>query len=243
MPSCASPTIWPTSLAKSPRKRPICGNGVPISTLRWPALIPIRCIQRCTRSCKRYRIPPKHLHEVIDGVESDFEPAQFATFDELYQYCYRVASAVGLCCISIWGYRGGQAKEFAEAAGIAFQLTNILRDLGEDLDRGRVYLSAEDSERFQCPPPAWRQRGPEFREMMRFQVERAREYYEKAEMLTPCLDSSGRAVFQVMMGIYRGLLEEIVHRDYDVFTERVRLSLWRKLRRLLAAFPTRWGWM
>ncbi|MCE9530752.1 MAG: squalene synthase HpnC [Planctomycetes bacterium] len=192
---------------------------------------------------QRYRIPPEYLHAVIDGVEMDLDPLRFATFAELSIYCYRVASAVGLCCIHIWGHRDPRAREYAEAAGIAFQLTNILRDLGEDLAQGRVYLPQEDIERFACPPETWRQQGPAFKAMMHYQVERARAYYQKAEILPRYLTPSGRAVFQVMLSIYRGLLDEIERRDYDVFRERVRLSPLRKIRHLLLAFPRRWGWL
>ena len=192
---------------------------------------------------QRHGIPPANLHAVIDGVESDLQPVRFDTFDDLYAYCYRVASAVGLCCIHIWGFEDERAKEYAEAAGIAFQLTNILRDLGEDLDGGRVYLPREDLERFDCPPEKWRDRPETFQRMMRFQIERARSYYRKAEHLSAMLSPSGRAVFQVMMRIYRGLLEEIDARHYDVFSNRVRVSPWRKLRWLLLAFPVRWGWL
>ena len=195
------------------------------------------------QTVNEYGIPSAYLHAVIDGVEFDLTPVRIATFDELYAYCYRVASAVGLSCIHIWGYRGEEAKQFAEAAGIAFQLTNILRDLGEDLERGRVYLPREDIERFNCPPETWRLRGESFRKMMRFQVERARGFYRQAERLIPLLFPAGRAVFQVMTRIYSGLLEEIEGRGYDVFRERVRLSRWRKLRSLLLAFPVRWGWL
>jgi phytoene synthase len=192
---------------------------------------------------RRYGIPPRYLHEVIDGVTTDLQPVRFATFDDLYPYCYRVASAVGLACIHIWGFTDEKAREYAEAAGIAFQLTNILRDLGEDLANGRVYLPQDDLVRFDCPPETWRQRGVNFRRMMIFQAERARSYYRKAEALAPLLTPSGRAVFQVMTRIYRGLLEEIERRDYDVFTKRLGLSRWRKLRALLLAFPVRWGWL
>ncbi len=194
------------------------------------------------RIVDRYGIPPAHLHEVIDGVEMDLEPRPFATFAQLRGYCHRVASAVGLCCIQIWGFHDEAARAHAEAAGIAFQLTNILRDLGEDLDRGRVYLPLEDIERFRSPPESWRQRGGEFRDLMRFQAERAREHYRRAERLAGCLHPSGRAVFQTMLRTYRGLLDEIERRDYDVFRERVRLTRWRKLRHLCRAFPSRWGW-
>ena len=192
---------------------------------------------------KHRGIPPQYLHEVIDGVETDLEPRPFHTFADLYGYCYRVASAVGLCCIHIWGFRDEKAKEHAEAAGIAFQLTNILRDLGEDLDRGRIYLPREEIDRFACPPETWRQQTESFRKLMQFQVQRAREYYARAELLTPYLSKSGQAVFHVMLRIYRGLLDQIERRNYDVFGDRVRLSRGRKLWRLLLAFPIRWGWV
>ena len=191
----------------------------------------------------RYGIPPAYLHEVIDGVEMDLSPLSIATFTELRGYCYRVASAVGLCCIHIWGFRDEAARGPAEAAGIALQLTNILRDLGEDLDRGRVYLPSEDLDVFHAPPETWRERGPSYRDMMKFQVDRACAYYERAEALRAFLTPAGRAVFGVMMGIYRDLLNEIERRDYDVFTERVRISFSRKCRHLLRAFPIRWGWL
>ena len=193
---------------------------------------------------RRHAVPVPYLHAVIDGVESDLGPVCFATFDELYGYCCQVASAVGLACIHIWGFRGEQAERYAEAAGVAFQLTNILRDLGEDLDRGRIYLPREDWERFACPPESWRAGvgTKPFRDLMHFQAARVRSYYEQGERLTPLLSPAGRAVFRVMTRIYRGLLDAIEARDYDVFSARVRLSRWRKLRLLLGAFPVRWGW-
>src|SRR5437762_8565553 len=100
---------------------------------------------------KRYRIPAKYLEAVIDGVEMDLEPVAYRTFAELRNYCYHVASVVGLSCIHIWGFHGRDALRYAEDAGIAFQLTNILRDLGEDATRGRVYLPQEDLDRFGYP--------------------------------------------------------------------------------------------
>lgn len=196
-----------------------------------------------TDTVKCNGIPAAYLHEVIDGVEMDLEPVRFARFEDLYAYCLRVASAVGLACIHIWGFRTEKAKEFAKAAGVAFQLTNILRDIGEDLNNGRVYLPEEDIERFHCPPSTWRDRGASFEQMMKFQIERARCYYTKAEQLTELLMPAGRAVFKVMMRIYRGLLKEIERRDYDVFSQRVRIPSWRKMRWLLMAFPVRWGWI
>lgn len=190
-----------------------------------------------------YRIPRQYFIDVLDGVCMDLEPVRYDTFADLYRYCYRVASAVGLACIHVWGFERPEARDFAEAAGIAFQLTNILRDLAEDAARGRVYLPREDLERFGYGEAQLRhgERGEQFRRLMRFEVERARSYYEAARPLVPLLKPAGRAVFLVMARTYRGLLEAIERRDYDVFSGRVRLSRWRKLWLALQALPVRWG--
>ena len=174
---------------------------------------------------RRFGVPPSYLHAVIDGVEMDLDAAHYAMFTYLYPYCYRVASAVGLACIHIWGFTGAQAKGYAEAAGVAFQLTNIPH-LGEDAGRGRVYLPGEDLQRFGYFAEDLRRgiRDDRFRALMRFEVERAAAYYRDAEPLAPLLRPAGRAVFLTMMRTYRGLLDEIVRRDYDVFSSRVRLS-------------------
>src|SRR5262249_41664219 len=118
-------------------------------------------------------IPPEYLHAVLDGVEMDLRPLDYPTFAELRLYCYRVASAVGLSCIHIWGFQGERAKEYAESAGLAFQLTNILRDLGEDAGRGRIYLPREDLDRFGYDAGALRrgERTDAFRALMQFQVQ------------------------------------------------------------------------
>jgi phytoene synthase len=198
---------------------------------------------------RRYDIPPEYLLAVIDGVESDLEPVRFATFADLVPYCYRVASVVGLACVRVWGLRPGatweEAEEPAVDAGIAFQLTNILRDLGEDLSRGRVYLPQEDLNRFGCPPDSWRdpKRADGFRAMARFQADRARDYYRRGDRLDRLLSADGRAVFRVMSGFYRALLDEIGRRDYDVFAGRVRVPRWRKAVVLLSAWPAKWGWV
>jgi len=192
----------------------------------------------------QHAIPRVYLEAVLDGVEMDLEPIAFATFAELRLYCYRVASAVGLACIHIWGFSGDQAKVYAESAGIAFQLTNILRDLGEDAARGRVYLPSEDLVRF-AYDAANLNRGAcddAFRNLMRFQVERARRFYDEGWHLAPLLPPAGRAVFLTMARTYRGLLDLIERRNYDVFSRRVRLSTWRKLLLALQALPVRWGW-
>lgn len=191
-----------------------------------------------------YRIPPEYLFAVLDGVEMDLEPVRLATFPELYRYCYHVASAVGLACIHVWEFKGEKAHEYAEAAGIAFQLTNILRDVAEDAERGRIYLPQEDLERFGCTPEQILHRNADehFRALMKFEAERAYGYYEASRPLAGLLPPPGRAVFLTMSGIYRGLLDAIVRRDFDVFAGRVRLSKWRKLWLALRALPVCWGW-
>lgn len=185
----------------------------------------------------RYRIPPEHLLTVIDGVESDLDSPVFETFDDLSRYCYQVAGAVGLCCIHVWGFRDGRAIERAVDCGVAFQLTNILRDLGEDAAMGRIYLPREDLERFgyTADDIAAHRRDDRFRELMRFEVDRARSYYRRAEELFDQLEPAGRPIFSAMLRIYGGLLREIEGRDYDVYSRRISLSRWRKLRIALGA--------
>ena len=193
---------------------------------------------------RRHGIPPEYLHAALDGVGMDLDTSSYATFDELYIYCYRVASVVGLSCIHIWGAAADEARASAEAAGIAFQLTNILRDLAEDASRGRIYLPAEDLKRFGYDPDQLRrgEGGPSFEALMGFEVERARHYYDAGKTLVPLLPRPGRAVFLVMLRTYRGLLDAIARRNYDVFHGRVRVSRWYKLWQVLKVLPVRWGW-
>lgn len=192
---------------------------------------------------RTYAIPRQYFWDVLDGVASDLDPVAFADFAELYAYCYRVASAVGLMCIHVWGFRGEQALADAEAAGVALQLTNILRDLGEDLDRDRVYLPKAELDRFGCDLRRRDAADAAFRDMMRFQVGRAKEYYATSARLNVALAPAGRAVFGVMVGTYRGILDLIERRDYDVFSSRVRVGRWKKMRLMAAAMPVRWGWL
>jgi phytoene synthase len=193
---------------------------------------------------RTHAIPHEYLYAALDGVAMDLDVSGYATFGDLYLYCYRVASVVGLACVHIWGAKGEEAKGYAESAGIAFQLTNILRDLGEDAARGRVYLPAEDLERFGYTAEQLRrgERDGQFRELMRFEASRAREYYDAAAPLVPLLPPPGRAVFLVMLRTYRGLLDEIARRDYDVFSRRARVGRGYKLWQVLRALPVRWGW-
>jgi len=195
----------------------------------------------------RYGVPARFLFDAIDGMETDAGRVRMASFAELYPYCYRVASAVGLACVRIWGTRPGvtdaDTDPPAEAAGIAFQLTNVLRDLGEDSARDRVYLPADELARFDCPPERWRDPAfaDAFRAMMRFQVARARDYYRKGAALAPLLSANGRAIFHLMCGTYSRLLDEIERCDYDVFTRRIRVSKWRKAAMCASGWLVKWG--
>jgi phytoene synthase len=192
-----------------------------------------------------HAIPRPYLEAVLDGVAMDLGPVAFQTFADLKVYCYRVASAVGLACLHIWGFAGERAKDHAENAGLAFQLTNILRDLGEDAARGRVYLPRDELERFGYDSASLRrgERDDRFRALMRFQVDRARAYYDSAWPLAPLLRPPGRAVFLAMARTYRALLDAIERRDYDVFSRRVSVNKWYKLFLALQVLPVRYGWI
>jgi phytoene synthase len=180
----------------------------------------------------RFGIPARYLLDVLDGVGMDVEPRVFPTFQDLRGYCYRVASAVGLCCIHIWGYysENGRAESLAESCGLALQMTNILRDVREDANCGRVYLPLEDLERFGIQPEQLR--GPasddRLRALFAHEAERARAFYHEARPLERLVKPVGRPVLRAIVGIYRNLLDEIVRRDYDVLSRRVALSPWRK---------------
>lgn len=195
-----------------------------------------RCHVALHHTVHTFGIPSECLYAVIDGCESDLEPVRFECFEQLRMYCHQVASSVGQACIRIWGLKRGvsfeQAESFAETAGYAFQLTNALRDLGEDLAHGRVYLPADELTRFDCPPERWHdpQYALRFLALMRFQVNRAREFYRHSEPLADLLTPEGRATFTLMADTYRGLLDRIEAAGYDVLSRRVRLSRWQKLR-------------
>ena len=186
---------------------------------------------------RQYQIPPEHLYAVIDGVEMDLDPRQYATFEELEQYCHRVASAVGLACLPIWGFRGDQALEPARKCGVAFQLTNILRDLKEDAASGRIYLPLEDLR--QCDYSAEDllagRADSRFLRLMTGQIDRTRRFYREGAALVDHLEPDGKRVFGMMTATYRRLLDEIDRRRAEVLTRRIRLSRWQKL-----AIAARW---
>ncbi len=180
---------------------------------------------------KRYRIEARYFHELLDGAEMDQTTTRYETFEELYRYCYHVASVVGLIVLPIFGYRDKAALAPAEACGIAFQLTNILRDVKEDAGLGRIYLPREDLKRFGVEEADIMNSHatPQFLALMKFEAERARQYYERARPLLEMIEPDSRSTLAVMMAIYGGILDKIEEKHYAVFDERIRLSTAEKL--------------
>jgi 15-cis-phytoene synthase len=179
----------------------------------------------------RHRIPRESLFAVIDGVQMDLEGAGFESFEELSDYCYHVAGAVGLCCLHIWGFESSEALELAVDCGRAFQLTNILRDLAEDARMGRCYLPREDLRRFGLTEADLRTTriDPRFRELMAFQAARARADFARARRLIPLCHPPGRPILDAMIRTYAALLDAIESQGYDVFSHRVALGHWKKM--------------
>jgi phytoene synthase len=194
----------------------------------WPAFVD---------TVRRYRIPEAYFQAMIDGVASDFEPRVINTFDDLYRYCYRVASVVGLTIIHIFGFEDPRALELAEKCGVAFQLTNILRDVREDAAAGRVYLPAEDLERFGVSAAELNEPHltPALRDLLKFELERAREYYDASRPLLELVRRDSRRALWALMEIYRRLLERIAAQGYPVLERRVSLPAREKMAIVLRA--------
>jgi 15-cis-phytoene synthase len=207
---------------------------------------------------KRFAIPDALLEDLVRGTTMDLEESQpgvvtvtdttstelagrtrtfqiYESFDGLYRYCYLVASVVGLVCIRIFGYGDPSAELLAEKTGVAFQLTNILRDVSEDAERGRIYLPLQDLEANQVSVERLvlaaqnKEKPGTVINLLALEASRAREFYASAEELLPLIHRDSRAALWVLVAIYRGLLERIVARNYDVFSERVSLPTSKKL--------------
>jgi len=210
-----------------------------------------------TDAQRRYTIPAGLLDELALGTAMDVADSpdageatpdalnrdpgltvRYRTFEDLRQYCYRVASVVGLVCIHVFGYRDPEAEPLAERCGLAFQLTNIIRDIKEDASMGRVYIPEEDLEKFglsaqdlvTVPDPA------RLRPLLTFEADRARELYASGDALIPYISEDSQPGLWVLINIYRGLLGKIAEKQYDVFTAKVALSRWEKLRILGKGF-------
>ena len=189
----------------------------------------------------KFHIPPRYFHDLISGAEMDLTVAEYPTFDRLREYCYRVAGTVGLTCLHVFGFDNPHAPDLAEKLGIAFQLTNILRDVQSDYEMGRVYLPLEDLARFGVRPEALpsRQVTVEMRNLLEFEAARAWSFYHEGVELIPLVHADARAALWALARIYSSLLRRIEARGYDVFSERVRLSTPEKTGILLRA---RLGW-
>jgi squalene synthase HpnC len=189
----------------------------------------------------RYAIPTRHFHDLILGAEMDLTLPSYATFDRLSEYCYRVAGTVGLTCLHVFGFRDPKAPDLAERLGLAFQLTNIIRDVRSDFAMGRVYIPQEDLQRFHCTSEDLG--GPitsQLRELLEFEAHRAWRFYEEGAALVEKIDADSRATLWALIRTYSGLLARIEERDFDVFCSRVSLSGAEKLQHLVAAGMTGW---
>ena len=202
---------------------------------------------------QRFNIPLQLLDELVAGTTMDLEHAAgeidtYATFDDLYRYCYLVASVVGLVCIRIFGYKDARAEKLAEETGIAFQLTNILRDVAEDAQRKRVYLPLDELTahhvalesllaRTPGAPPT-----PDERRLLASIGERAQMFYNSARLLLPLIDRESRPALWVLVRIYYGLLRRIRRADYDIFSRRISVPTFQKLE-ILAVGLVWMGWV
>jgi len=201
-----------------------------------------------TDTQRKFRIPIELLDQLAYGTAMDVQEGssggltvQYRTFDELYVYCYRVASVVGLVCIRVFGYRDPGAEPLAERLGLAFQLTNIIRDVKEDAEMGRVYLPQEDLANYGIAPEELRTatEGSRFRGLLAMEADRAREFYDAAGELIPLVEEDSQPALWVLATIYRRLLDKIALNDYDVFHGKIRLTVREKLTVLGKGFVKR----
>ena len=183
---------------------------------------------------KQLSIPRAYFEELIKGVEMDLVAPRYASFQDLSLYCYRVASVVGLICLHIFGPTSARAQDYAVALGMAFQLTNILRDIGTDAAQGRIYLPQEDLQKFGCTEQAilQRQESTELRALLHFETARAHEYYAKAQAAfeaLPAGDQKALTVAEIMRAVYFRILQKIEQPKHRIFGPRARLGTSRRL--------------
>ncbi len=218
---------WQESLEAALADRPASANNDP-DEIVLPALVD---------TVRKFHIPSQHLLAVIEGVRMDLDAAAFETFDDLAEYCHRVSTAVGLACIHIWGFDDQRAFEPARYCGLAFQMTNILRDLAEDVRNGRMYLPAEDLRRFDYSAADVTAGAADgrFERLMQMQLDRVAQFYQKGIALFDRVDPQGRRMFGMMTTVYHRLFTKIRREPAAVLTRRVRLSRVDKL-----TIATRW---
>ncbi len=224
-----------TEVGRWRREVAACFDGGQPATPQGRALAPL---------VRRFGLPRGAFDALVDGVEMDIGPRRYETFGDLHVYCTRVASAVGLMCLEIFGYQDPRARQYAVDLGVALQLTNILRDVPEDLARGRVYIPQEELRRFGCTEDDLRRetahagsgvQSGAVKGLLRHQAERAREYYERAAAALPPADARRLVAAEIMGAIYFGILRKIERREYDVFSQVIRIP---RPRRALIALAT-----
>jgi len=198
-------------------------------------------LRALAEAIKRFKIPRKPFEDLILGLEMDLTGARYETFEELSLYCYRVASTIGLICIEIFGYQNSRTRDYAVSLGTALQLVNILRDIQRDAQRGRLYIPQEDLDRFGVRPAellAGAYNDP-FIELMQFECDRARHYFDLARQMLPPEDRGSMKAAEIMAAIYWSILKRIQKRCYNVFGKRVRvprvLKIWTALTVYLGA--------
>ena len=174
---------------------------------------------------REFELPRQAFEDVIDGVAMDLDTTRYQTFDDVFEYCRRVASAVGMICIAIFGVRHERAREYALNLGVALQLTNIIRDVRDDLERGRVYIPLDDLAAAGCTIDDLRagQVTPPVRRLLEFQCRRARDFYARADRAMPDADSRRLVAAEIMRAVYFRTLERVEENGYDVFHQRVRV--------------------
>lgn len=184
---------------------------------------------------RRFNLPRQPFEDLIEGVASDAGAPRFADFEALREYCYRVASTIGLICVEIFGYEDPRAREYAVSLGLALQLTNILRDIRVDLAKDRLYVPLDEMAQFGCSENDLRagRLTPQVVGLLRYQAERARSFYREAAVARPRRDARRLVAAEIMGAIYRSILDRIERRGYDVFSEVVRVP--RPERALIAA--------
>jgi phytoene synthase len=211
-------TLWRSEVARS-----FDSAGPAPQTRQGKALRPL---------VAEFNLPRVPFEDLIDGVAMDLNKQRYETIDELLEYCRRVASAVGLVCIEIFGCRDAGARDYAINLGLALQLTNIVRDVGVDLTHGRVYLPQDDLRRFGCTEDALRagRVTPEIRSLLAFEITRARQYFQRAASALPRADARRLVAAEIMGAIYQDILRRVEEQHYDVFTEVIRVPRPARLR-------------
>jgi phytoene synthase len=180
---------------------------------------------------ERFALEKEKLGEIIDGMEMDLTQTRYLDWPNLERYCYRVAGVVGLLAASIFGYRDAKTLEYARNLGIAFQLTNIIRDVGEDARKNRIYLPMDEMQRFGVPAAdiLGAKQTPEFEQLLRFESDRAKDFYARAFQALPAQDRKAQRAGLIMAAIYRALLDEIERDGFKVLKQRISLTPLRKL--------------